>query len=189
MNAGKSAQLLQTNFNYHEKGMTCMLLTAAVDTRYGIGKITSRLGLSADAHIFQSTDSLKPLLQKAVDEGRACVLIDEAQFLTRTQVGDICWAVDTLNIPVMAYGLRTDFQGHLFEGSSALMAVADDLRELRTICHCGKKATMVLRKDGTGTPTLTGDQVQIGGNATYETMCRTHWTQALEAAGFKKPLS
>ncbi|MFZ3584471.1 thymidine kinase [Loktanella sp. DJP18] len=179
MNAGKSTQLLATRFNYLERGMTCLLLTAALDDRYGTAKITSRMGISADAQVFSKTDDLLvKYLLGAKEAGIACILVDEAQFLTRTQVGQLASAVDMLGIPVMAYGLRTDFRGHLFEGSDALMALSDDLRELKTICHCGRKATMVLRKDASGRPTLEGDQVQIGGNDTYVTLCRQHWTKA-----------
>lgn len=188
MNAGKSAQLLQTEFNYRERGMNCLLLTAALDDRYGTGKITSRLGLSAEAQIFKPEDCLTEILVAAKNNGISCVLVDESQFLTSKQVGELADAVDQLNLPVMAYGLRTDFQGNLFEGSAALMALADDLREMRTICHCGKKATMVLRRDGEGNPTLTGEQIQIGGNDTYEALCRYHWTQEHENAGTKNPL-
>jgi thymidine kinase len=189
MNAGKSAQLLQTEFNYRERGMTCLLLTAAVDDRYGQGKITSRLGLSAEATIFRATDSLTPFLEQAKSEGVACVLIDEAQFLTRHQVAELCEGIDRLHLPVMAYGLRTDFQGTLFEGSAALMALADDIREMRTICHCGKKATMVIRRDKAGHPTLTGNQIQIGGNDSYEALCRAHWVEAHHQEGVAFPLA
>jgi thymidine kinase len=179
MNAGKSTQLLATRFNYHERGMTCLLLTAAFDDRYGTAKITSRMGISAEAQVFNKDDDLlSKYLLSAKEAGIACILIDEAQFLTRQQVSQLAQAVDMLGIPVMAYGLRTDFRGYLFEGSEALMALADDLRELKTICHCGRKATMVLRKDENGRPTLEGDQVQIGGNDTYVTLCRQHWTKA-----------
>jgi thymidine kinase len=189
MNAGKSSLLLQTNFNYGERGMRCMLLTAAFDTRSGKGKIASRLGMSAEAHTFMANTDLTPLLQEAADAGVACVLVDEAQFLSRAQVGQLCWAVDNLGLPVMAYGLRTDFQGHLFEGSAALMALADEIREARTICHCGKKATMVLRKDAQGKAILDGPQVQIGGNESYESVCRKHWQEAHSAQGVHAPLA
>lgn len=179
MNAGKSAQLLQTEFNYRERGMKCLLLTASIDDRFGKCKITSRIGISADAEIFSTDDDLlEKFLRPAAAEGIACVLIDEAQFLTRKQVEQVCEAVDTLRLPVMAYGLRTNFQGNLFEGSQALMALSDELREIRTICHCNKKATMVLRKDADGKPTLEGDEVQVGGNETYVALCRRHWAQA-----------
>ena len=178
MNAGKSQALLQVRFNYLERGMSCLLLTAALDDRYGTAKITSRLGISAEAQVFAPEDDLmQKYLLPAKEAGIACVLLDEAQFLTWEQVQQLARAVDILDLPVMAYGLRTDFRGQLFEGSSALLAIADNLSELKTICHCGRKATMVLRKDAQGRPTLEGDQVQIGGNDTYVALCRKHWTK------------
>ncbi len=184
MNAGKSTELLQVNFNYHERDMECLLLTAAVDERYGKKKITSRIGISAEAEVFTPQDDLleKFLVQAAKDK-IACVLVDEAQFLTREQVWQLATAVDKLDLPVMAFGLRTDFRGELFPGSAALFAVADELREKRTVCHCGKRATMVVRKDASGKPTLSGDQVQIGGNDTYVALCREHWVEAHEGHG------
>jgi len=179
MGAGKSMQLLQTRFNYLERGMNCLLLTAAIDDRFGTAKITSRMGISAEAHVFSPDDDLMTRYLLAAKEAEiACILVDEAQFLTRDQVQQLARAVDMLGIPVMAYGLRTDFRGRLFEGSEALLAIADELREIRTICHCGSKATMVLRKDGDGRPTLEGDQVQIGGNDSYVPLCRKHWMKA-----------
>ena len=179
MNAGKSTQLLQVHFNYQERGMNCLLLTFAGDNRYGAGQITSRIGLQADAQTFSPDDNLLDThLLSAKAQGVACVLIDEAQFLTKQQVDQLCEAVDDLNLPVMAYGLRNDFQGKLFEGSAALFAKADEIRETRTICHCGKKATHVLRKDASGKPTLDGETVQIGGNDTYVSLCRKHWREA-----------
>lgn len=184
MGAGKSMQLLQTRFNYIERGMSCMLLTAALDNRYGTAKITSRMGISAEAQVFSAGDNLTDkFLLPAKEAGMSCILLDEAQFLTWDQVRQLANAVDVLGIPVMAYGLRTDFRGKLFEGSEALLALADELRELRTICHCGSKATMVLRKDEEGKPTLHGDQVQIGGNDTYIPLCRRHWSKAHAEAG------
>jgi len=188
MNAGKSALLLQTEFNYRERGMRCALFTAAIDTRAGSGVIASRLGISAEADVFGPETDLRPALAQASTQGVACVLIDEAQFLTRAQVAQICWAVDTLGLPVMAYGLRSDFRGQLFVGSQALMAVADEIREARTICHCGRKATMVLRKNGEGQPVLDGPQIQIGGNDAYESLCRKHWVEAHARAGHPDPL-
>lgn len=188
MNAGKSSLLLQTNFNYQERGMHCTLFTAAIDTRAGHGIIASRLGLQAQAHVFAPDTDLRPALTTAAEGGAACVLVDEAQFLTRAQVADLCWAVDSLNLPVMAYGLRTDFRGQFFPGSQALMAVADEVREARTICHCGKKATMVLRKNRDGHPVLDGPQVQIGGNDSYESVCRKHWVAAHTEQGHPNPL-
>lgn len=189
MNAGKSALLLQTEFNYREQGMPCLLLTAAMDTRAGMGRIASRLGIGADAQTFAPGTDLRPLLAQGKADGVRCVLVDEAQFLSRAQVADLCWGVDHLHIPVMAYGLRTDFQGRLFAGSAALMALADEVREARTICHCGKKATMVLRKDASGKAVFDGPQVQIGGNDLYQSVCRTHWVEAQEAAGCSDPLA
>jgi thymidine kinase len=183
MNAGKSALLLQTDYNYRERGMSCLLLTAALDNRYGTARITSRLGMSAEAQTFSPEDNLlTKYLNQAAADGIACVLIDEAQFLTRTQVEQLAQAVDCLGLPVMAFGLRTDFRGYLFEGSDALLALSDSLREMKTICHCGRKATMVLRKDENGVPTLQGGQVQIGGNETYVALCRKHWSEAHAAA-------
>jgi thymidine kinase len=179
MNAGKSLDLLKVEHNYRERDMTCLLLTAAIDDRFGVAKITSRLGLSSDAQVFSSEDNLlEKFLIKAAADKVACVLIDEAQFLTRAQVLQICEAVDNLGLPTMAWGLRTDFRGELFEGSQALMALADELRPMHTVCHCGKRATMVLRKGPDGEPTLEGGQVQVGGNETYVALCRTHWTQS-----------
>jgi thymidine kinase len=169
MNAGKSQALLQSRFNYLERGMNCLLLTAAIDNRFGTAKITSRLGISADAQIFAPGDDLmQKFLLPAKEAGMACILVDEAQFLTWEQVQQLARAVDILELPVMAFGLRTDFRGQLFEGSSALLAIADSLTELKTICHCGRK----------GIPTLEGDQIQIGGNDTYVALCRKHWMKA-----------
>ena len=183
MNAGKSTQLLQVNFNYQERGMKCLLLTAAIDDRYGTRKIASRIGIEAEAEVFAKNDNLlERFLIRAKVDGVAAVLVDEAQFLTSKQVAQLASAVDRLGLPVMAYGLRSDFRGRLFEGSSALFELADKLVELKTICHCGKRATMVMRKDESGHPTFDGDQVQIGGNDTYTALCRRHWMEAHDAA-------
>lgn len=183
MNSGKSTQLLQTEFNYRERNMRCLLLTAAVDTRYGSARITSRLGISAEARTFEpGCDLMERFLRDAKKEGVACVLCDEAQFLTRAQVEQLAEAVDQLNLPVMCYGLRTDFQGNLFEGAAALMALADTITELKTICRCGRKATQVLRTDSSGKALLSGAQVQIGGNESYISLCRKHWSEARAAA-------
>ena len=165
MGAGKTLNLIQTAFNYEERGMQTLLLTTAIDDRYGKGKITSRLGVSRDAHVFSPdqdlySDHLVPAAQASI----ACVLIDEGQFMSRRNVEDLARAVDTLNLPAMVWGLRTDFLGNPFEGSAALFALADELREMRTLCHCGKKATMVLRSDAEGNAVSEGPQVQIGGN-------------------------
>jgi len=184
MGAGKSAYLLQTNFNYTERGMTSLLLTAALDDRYGAGKITSRIGMEADAKTFAPTDDLlETFILPALREGVSAVLVDEAQFLQPEQVWQLAEAVDRFDVPVMCFGLRTSFTGDLFPGSAALLAAADQMREIKTICCCGKKATYVLRKDATGQPTFSGAQVQIGGNDSYLPVCRKHWMEAWIAAG------
>ena len=180
MNAGKSTILLQASHNYQERGMKTMLLTAALDKRHGKGRIGSRIGLSADAFIFSNTTDMVALVsdhrkQTEID----CVLVDEAQFLTDDQVWQLAEIVDELNIPVMCYGLRTDFQGNMFPGSARLLAIADNLREIRTICHCGRKATMVIRQDAAGTVIRDGAQVEIGGNEKYISLCRSHWRAAM----------
>ncbi|WP_085904808.1 thymidine kinase [Kiloniella majae] len=176
MNAGKSTVLLQSSYNYQERGMGTLLFTAALDDRYGKGKISSRIGLQAEALIYSKEDDL---LQMAKDELKQrevnCVFVDESQFLSKAQVYQISEIVDELNIPVLAYGLRTDFQGNLFEGSQELLAWADVLHELKTICHCGSKATMVMRVDENGTPIQEGSQVEIGGNDRYVPVCRKHF--------------
>lgn len=188
MGAGKSSLLLQTDWNYRERDMACLLMTAELDNRYGKGKITSRLGISAEAETFRPEDDLMTrFLIPAAKAGIRCVLIDEAQFLTRQQVWNLAEAVDMLDLPVMAFGLRTDFQGKLFEGSAALLAAADELREHKTICGCGKKATYVLRQDPDGTPVFTGAQVEIGGNSRYLPVCRKHWMKAWIDAGRPDP--
>lgn len=180
MGAGKSLNLIQTAFNYEERGMRTLLLTAAIDDRYGDGRITSRLGVSRDAFVFSPEQDLySDHLVPAAQAGMACVLIDEGQFMSRRNVEDLTKAVDTLNLPCMVWGLRSDFLGNPFEGSAALFALADEMREMRTLCHCGKKATMVLRRDAEGNAVSDGPQVQIGGNDSYIPMCRKHWTQAI----------
>jgi thymidine kinase len=179
MNAGKSTLLLQASYNYRERGMETYLLTAALDGRAGKGKIGSRIGISAPADTYDTGTDLFALLEKRQRKGPvACVFIDEAQFLTKTQVWQLARAVDDLGLPVMCYGLRVDFRGELFPGSSALLALADEMREARTICYCGKKATMVVRQDAEGNPLTDGEQVQIGGNETYVSLCRKHWREA-----------
>lgn len=184
MGAGKSSLLLQTNWNYMERGMSCLLLTAALDDRYGKGKITSRLGISADAEIFRPEDDLMTrFLEPAVRAGHRAVLIDEAQFISGSQAWALAEAVDMLDLPVMAFGLRTNFKGQLFEGSAALLAAADELREHKTICECGKKATYVLRIEPDGSPVFTGPQIEIGGNNRYLPVCRKHWMEAWIEAG------
>ncbi len=180
MNAGKSTVLLQASYNYQERGMQTMLFAPTVDQRSGIGRIASRIGLSADANPFSSTDDLyKRVSTEHAENPLACVLIDEAQFLTRKQVEQLCRIADGLDIPVLCYGLRTDFQAQLFEGSAALLALADDLIELKTICHCGRKATMNLRVGPDGKGLKEGEQIEIGGNERYVAMCREHYYAAL----------
>ena len=176
MNAGKSTVLLQASHNYIERGMTTFLLTARLDDRAGEGVIASRIGIAADAGRFDGDDDLLEMVkQRHQDQNLHCVLVDEAQFLTEDQVWQLAAIADNLGIPVMCYGLRTDFQGKLFPGSAALLSIADDLREIRTICWCGKKATMVVRLGADGQPLDDGDQVDIGGNDKYISLCRHHW--------------
>ena len=180
MNAGKSTLLLQASYNYRERGMQTYLLTAAIDGRAGQGVIGSRIGLKANADLFDADSDLFAMLLSRIKRGPcACVFVDEAQFLTKDQVWQLARAVDDLKVPVMCYGLRVDFRGELFPGSAALLALADEMREARTICFCGKKATMVVRQDSEGNPMLEGDQVQIGGNETYVSLCRLHWRHAV----------
>ncbi len=180
MNAGKSTLLLQASYNYVERGMQTYLLTANFDDRAGTGKIGSRIGIGADADTFASKTDLFSKIQERLNAGPcACVFIDEAQFLSADQVWELARAVDDLKVPVMCYGLRVDFQGKLFPGSAALLALADEMREIRTICHCGKKATMVVRQDEHGNVLKDGAQVQVGGNETYVSLCRVHWRQAI----------
>lgn len=182
MNAGKSTLLLQAAHNYNERGMETFLMIAAFDDRAGPSCIGSRIGLSRDAIGFRSGDDLFEMIKKRISEGEiACVFVDEAQFLSKEQAWQLARAVDDLNVPVMAYGLRVDFRGELFPGSAALLALADSLREVRTICHCGRKATMVVRQDSEGRVLKDGAQVQIGGNETYVSLCRRHWRSAMGA--------
>jgi len=184
MNAGKSTVLLQAAHNYAERGMQTYLLTARFDNRAGTGRIESRIGIGADADTYAPTDDLFARLNARLTSGPcACVFVDEAQFLTPAQVWQLARAVDDLGLPVMCFGLRVDFRGDLFPGSAALLALADEMREIRTICHCGKKATMVVRKDAAGQVLTDGAQVVIGGNERYESLCRRHWRQAVGDAG------
>lgn len=176
MNAGKSTLLLQSSYNYRERGMRTLLFTPAVDTRAGHGRIQSRIGLEADALPFDATVNLLTIARAEHAESPvACVLIDEAQFLNATQVWQTTDIADQMGIPVLCYGLRTDFQGRLFPGSAELLAVADNLIELKTICHCGRKATMVLRLGADGRALREGAQVEIGGNERYVSVCRRHF--------------
>ncbi|MCA1367788.1 thymidine kinase [Bradyrhizobium sp. BRP14] len=178
MNAGKSTMLLQAAYNYQERGMRVVMLIAAFDDRAGRGRIASRIGLQSDAIPFRDGDDLYGLIERLNADGSgdiACVFVDEAQFLGEAQVWQLARVADRLGIPVMAYGLRTDFQGKLFPGSMALLAIADELREVRTICHCGRKATMVVRLGGDGRVVREGAQVDVGGNEKYVSYCRRHW--------------
>lgn len=180
MNAGKSTLLLQAAHNYRERGMEPYLITAQFDNRAGEGRIASRIGIGDPADTFGPDEDMLAKLRARLALGPvSCVFIDEAQFLSKDQVWQLACAVDDLGVPVMCYGLRVDFQGNLFPGSAALLAWADEMREVRTICHCGKKATMVVRKGSDGTALRTGDQVVIGGNETYVSLCRKHWREAV----------
>ncbi|MGF1699051.1 thymidine kinase [Photobacterium makurazakiensis] len=180
MNAGKSTTLLQSSFNYRERGMTPVIFTASIDDRFGKGKVSSRIGLQEEAELFNSADDLYARLQDIQHAQKIdCVLIDECQFLTKEQVYQLTEVVDKLHIPVLCYGLRSDFRGELFEGSRYLLAWADKLVELKTICHCGRKANMVIRQDETGRAIADGDQVEIGGNDRYVSVCRKHYKEAL----------
>lgn len=180
MNAGKSATLLQSAFNYQERGMQPLLFTAAIDNRYGQGKISSRIGLDADAHLYDNQTSLFEHVAAILSQDKVdCLLIDESQFLTKQQVLELTDVVDKLRIPVLCYGLRTDFRGELFEGSQYLLAWADKLVELKTVCHCGRKASRVIRQDAEGNAIADGDQVVIGGNERYVSVCRRHYKQML----------
>ncbi len=188
MNAGKSTVLLQASHNYKERGMKTYLMIAQLDNRAGEGRIGSRIGIGADADTFAPGEDLYAKIEKRLKEGPcACVFVDEAQFLERKQVWELARAVDDLNLPVMTYGLRVDFMGKLFPGSAALLALADEMREIRTICHCGKKATMVVRKDEYGQVMTSGDQIAIGGNDRYVSLCRKHWREEMgEKTGSRK---
>jgi thymidine kinase len=179
MNAGKSTNLLQANFNYGERGMGTMLWTAALDTRT-VQPIESRIGLGADANRFgPGTNLWESIIARHREAPLACVLIDEAQFLTATQAWQCARLADEGGIPVLCYGLRTDFRGDLFPGSAVLLGIADTLVELKAVCHCGRKATMNLRLDEHGEPIAHGAQTQIGGNDRYLALCRRHFAEAL----------
>ena len=180
MNAGKSTLLLQASHNYQERGMETYLITARFDKRAGDGQIGSRIGISSDGDTFDNQENMFQKIESRLKKGPcSCVFIDEAQFLTEEQVWQLARAVDDLSVPVMCYGLRVDFQGKLFPGSAALLAIADEMREIRTICYCGKKATMVIRQDENGNVIKDGAQIQIGGNETYISLCRRHWREAI----------
>ena len=178
MNAGKSTALLQASYNYRERGMQTVILAPDLDDRFGVGKVTSRIGLAANATAFKQNDDLLRLVRKLNnDSALNCVLVDEAQFLTKEQVHQLGEVADECNIAVLCYGLRTDFQGELFEGSRYLLAWADNLKELKAICFCGRKATMVIRVDEEGNAITQGSQVEIGGNDLYVSMCRKHFKE------------
>lgn len=176
MNAGKSTHLLQSSYNYNECGLRTVLYTAKIDDRYAKGKVSSRLGIHANAELFdEQTNLLNEVKILQQEDNIACVLIDEAQFLSKTQVKQLTDIVDTFNIPVLAYGIRTDFLGQTFSGSAALLAWADKLVELKTICHCGRKANFVIRFDEQGKAAIGGEQVEVGGNERYQALCRKHF--------------
>ena len=178
MNAGKSTSLLQSAYNYQELGMNSFLLTAEIDDRYSIGKVTSRIGLEAEAYLFNQQNNLFEIISEQNENQTIdCVLIDESHFLSKEQVKQLGQVVDILDIPVLCYGIRTDFKGELFPGSQFLLAWADNLNELKTVCHCGRKATMVVRLDADGKVVSDGDQVVIGGNDQYQSMCRRHFAE------------
>jgi thymidine kinase len=184
MNAGKSTALLQSSHNYRERGMRTLVYTAGLDQRGG-GRVHSRIGLSSDALRFApGSDLFREVESEHRRQPVSCVLLDEAQFLKREQVDDLAMVVDRLSIPVLCYGLRTDFRGELFEGSARLLALADELSELKTICHCGRKATMVVRIGADGRAEREGEQVEIGGNERYVSLCRRHY---FEASGRGRP--
>ena len=176
MNAGKSTALLQANHNYEERGMQTQLFTYSGDNRFGKSRIVSRIGISADANTFHSKTNLVDEFQRGLSkEEIKCVLVDEAQFLTKQQVEQLGIIVDEFGVPVLAFGIRTDFQGELFEGSKYLLAWADNLKEIKTVCWCGRKATMVVRINTEGKIISEGEQLEIGGNEKYVPLCRAHF--------------
>lgn len=179
MNAGKSTLLLQASYNYVERGMRTLLFTSSLYAEGDVGLISSRLGISAPAEMFGTEDDLFQRINDHLQESKVdCVFVDEAQFLTADQVWQLARVADRLEVPVMCYGLRTDFRGHLFPGSSELLAIADELREVRTICFCGKKATMVVRRDTEGGALKEGNQVSIE-KSVYVSLCRQHWEEEI----------
>lgn len=180
MNAGKSTTLLQSSYNYQERGMNTLVYTAAIDDRFGVGKVSSRIGISQVANLFNVDTNLFQEIKIANTEKTLhCILIDEAQFLTKSQVYQLTDVVDKLKIPVLCYGLKTDFQSELFEGSRYLLAWADELEELKTICDCGRKALFVVRLNEKGEAIKDGEQIQIGGNDKYLSVCRYHYKEKL----------
>ena len=187
MNAGKSTTLLQADYNYRERGMETMLWTAAFDDRSGSGTISSRIALSAPAHTYSDDVDLFAALTAELKRREVhCVLVDEAQFLTQRHVLQLCRIADELSIPVLCYGLRTDFQAKLFPGSAALLALADNLVELKAVCECGRKATMNLRVDQDGFAVARGEQTEIGGNDRYVALCRRHFFERLREVEAKQ---
>lgn len=189
MNAGKTTHLLQSSYNYRERGMSTLILSPAFDNRYGVGKVASRIGIESPSIIFSEKENIFNLAKKLLDDREIhCVLVDEAQFLSKDQVYQLTEIVDQLNIPVLAYGLRTDFQGELFTGSQYLLAWADHLKELKTICHSGKKATMVVRVDENGRAVKSGKQVEIGGNDRYISVSRAEYKRIFYGEGIIEPV-
>lgn len=183
MNAGKSTVLLQSSYNYKERGMDTLLYAPSIDDRYGMGKITSRIGLSSEAKSIDKDFDIFADVDKEYSKNAniACVLIDEAQFLIKAQVKQLCEIVDKLDIPVLCYGIRTDFQAEPFEGSLYLLALADNLVEVKTVCHCGRKALMNMRVDAAGNQVKSGAQIQIGGNDLYVSTCRMHFNAGVSS--------
>jgi len=178
MNAGKTTIMLQSSYNYHERGMRTLLIKPAVDTRETEqAEIVSRIGLSAEADVIGPKDNIEDHIRAAHSEAPLdCVLVDEAQFLTEAQVWQLSHVADNMRLPIMCYGLRTDFRGKLFPGSAALLAIADNIKEIKTLCWCGRKAIMTLRVSRSGKAVTRGAQVEIGGNDRYVSLCRKHWT-------------
>jgi thymidine kinase len=185
MNAGKTTTLLQSAWNYRERGMRTLIITPQLDSRAGVGMVSSRIGLKSKATVFRSGDDLLELVKADLAEhGKLdCVLVDEAQFLSRAQVWQLSDVVDELKIPVLCYGLRTDFRGQAFEGSAELLAISDELVEIKTICHTGKKATMVVRVDANGRAVKDGPQVEIGGNERYVSVSRSEFKKIMSGEG------
>ena len=179
MNAGKSAILLQSAYNYHERGMKTLLLKPEVDTRDPLSNhIVSRIGIKAQAEVFSADTNLEEFIKQYYNKTKVdCILLDESQFLTPDQVWQLASISDDFGIPVMCYGLRTDFKGNLFPGSASMLAIADDVREIRTLCWCGRKATMTMRFDAEGKAITDGNQVDVGGNEKYISLCRRHWLE------------
>ncbi|MEH6413958.1 thymidine kinase [Pseudomonas sp. CGJS7] len=190
MNAGKTTTLLQSAHNYQERGMRVAILTPRLDHRAGSGTVASRIGLRADATAFDRDTDLEALIRADIAARGAlhCVLVDESQFMSRAQVWQLSEIVDELRIPVLCYGLRTDFRGELFEGSQYLLAWADELTEIKTICHSGKKATMTVRVDEAGRAVQDGPQVEIGGNDRYISVSRAEYKKVMRGEGTIEPL-